>query len=129
MRKHRDIKLVSTEPRRSYLVSEPIYHKQFFFQENLLAIKIRKTQILMNKPVYLGLSILELSKIVLNKFWYGYLKPKYGQKTKLCYIDTDSFYTVHVKTDDIYEDIAKDVEKMFGTSNYKLDKPLPKGKK
>ena len=81
----------------------------------------------MNKPVYLGLSILDLSKTVMYELWYDYLKPKYGENVKLFYMDTDSFI-VHVKTDDIYKDIAEDVEKRFGTSNYEIDKPLPKGK-
>ena len=68
VRKHRDIKLVTTEKRRNYLVSEPNYQSTKFFSENLLAIEMRKTQLFMNKPVYLGLSILELSKIVMHKF-------------------------------------------------------------
>ena len=68
VRKHRDIKLVTTEKRRNYLVSEPNYQSAKFFSENLLAIEMRKTQLFMNKPVYLGLSILELSKIVMHKF-------------------------------------------------------------
>ena len=82
----------------------------------------------MNKPVYLGLPILDLSKTVMYEFWYDYLKPKYGDNAKLCYMDTDSFI-VHVKTDDIYNDIAEDVEKRFDTSNFEIDRPLPKGKK
>ena len=114
VRKHRDIKLVTTERRRNYLVSEPNYHTTKFFTENLLAIEMRKTQILMNKPVYLGLSILDLSKTVMYEFWYDYVKPKYGENTKLRYMDTDSFI-VHVKTDDIYKDIAKDAEARFDT--------------
>ena len=114
VRKHRDIKLVTTERRRNYLVSEPNYHTTKFFTENLLAIEMRKTQILMNKPVYLGLSILDLSKTVIYEFWYDYVKPKYGENAKLCYMDTDSFI-VHVKTDDIYKDIAKDAEARFDT--------------
>ena len=81
----------------------------------------------MNKPVHLGLSILELSKILMYEFWYDYVKPKYGEKVKLCYMDTDSFI-VYIKTDDIYKDIAEDVETRFDTSNYELDRPLPKGK-
>ena len=60
-------------------------------------------------------------------FWYDFVKPKYGVKTKPCYVDTDSFI-VHVKTDDIYKDIAEDVETRFGTSNLKLERPLPKRK-
>ena len=74
----------------------------------------------MNKPVYLRLYILELSKIVMYRFWYDYVKPKYDEKAKLCYMDTDRFI-VYVKTDDIYKDIAEDVETRFGTSNYELD--------
>ena len=62
------------------------------------------------------------------EFWYDYVNPKYGEKEKLCYMDTDSFI-VHVKTGDIYKGIAEDVETRFGTSNYELVKPLPKGKK
>ena len=80
----------------------------------------------MNKPVYLGLSILELSKILMYEFWYDYVKPKYGEKAKLCYMDTDSFI-VYIKTD-IYKDIAEDFETRFDTSNYELDNSLPKGK-
>ena len=127
VRKHRNIKLVTTERRRNYLVSEPNFHTTKFFTENLLAIKMKKTEILMNKPVHLGLSILELSKILMYEFWYDYVKPKYGEKAKLCYMDTDSFI-VYIKTDDIYKDIAEDVETRFDTSNYELDRPLPKGK-
>ena len=88
---------------------------------------MRKTQIAMNKPVYLGLSILDLSKTVMYEFWYDYIKTKYGGKSKLCYIDTDSFI-VHVKTHDIYKDIARDVETRFDTSNYKIDRLLHFGK-
>ena len=113
--KHRNIKLVTTERRRNYLVSETNYHTTKFFTENLLPIEMGKTQILMNKPVYLGLSILDLSKTVMNEFWYDYVKPKYGENAKLCYMDTHSFIA-HVKTNDIYKDIAEDVETRFDTS-------------
>ena len=74
MRKHINIKLVTTEGRRNYLVSEPNYHTWKFFAESLLSIEMRKTQIVINKSVYLGLSILDLSKIVMNEFWYDYVK-------------------------------------------------------
>ena len=77
--------------------------------KNLLAIEMRKTHIIMNKPVYLGLSILDLSKTVMYEFWYDYVKPKYGENAKLCYMDTDSFI-VHSKADDIYRDIAENVK-------------------
>ena len=120
VRKHRDIKLATTEKRRNYLVSEPNYHTTKFFTENLLAIEMRKTQILMNKPVYLGLSILDLSKTVMYEFWYDYVTPKYLENAKLCYMDTDSLI-VHAETDDIYKDIAEDVETRFDTSNYESE--------
>ena len=81
----------------------------------------------MNKPVYLGLSTLELCKIVMYEFLYDYIKPKYKQKAKLCYIDKDSFIA-HVKLEGIFKGIVKDVEKRFDTSNYQLERPLPKGK-
>ena len=80
----------------------------------------------MNKLVCLGLSIPELNKILTHDFWYHYVKPKYGEKAKLCYMDTDSFI-VYIKTD-IYKDIAEDFETRFDTSNYELDNSLPKGK-
>ena len=69
---------------------------------------------LMNKPIRLGLSIMELSKTVMYEFWYDYVKPQYGEKTKLCYMDTFSFI-VCIKTKDIYKDIAKDNETRFDT--------------
>ena len=73
----------------------------------------------MNKPAHLGLSILALSKISMYEVWYDYVKPKYGEKVKLCYMDTDSFL-VYIKTEDIQKDIAEDVEIRFATSNYEL---------
>ena len=87
VRKYRNIKLVTTERRRNYLVWEPNYHTTKFFTETLLAIEIRKTQILMNKRVYLGFSILDLSKAIKYEFWYDYVKPKYGGNAKLCYMN------------------------------------------
>ena len=85
---------------------------------------MRKTVTLMNKSVYLGLSISDLSKTVLSYFWYDYVKPKYDEKGKLCYMDTSRFI-VHVKRDDVYKDVAEDVQTRFDTSNYELDRPLP----
>ena len=81
----------------------------------------------MNKPVYLGLSILEISKTLVYEFCYDYIKPKYQQNAKLCYMDADSLI-IHIKTKDIYEDITSDVEITFDTSNYKINRPLRKGK-
>ena len=91
VRKHGDIKLAKTEKRSSYLVSQRNCHTTDFFSENLLAIEMRKTQIIVSKPVYLGLSILELSDTVIYEFWNDYVKPKYGEKVKLCYMERGSF--------------------------------------
>ena len=71
----------------------------------------------MDKPVYLGLAISDMSKILMYEFWYDYLKLKYNDNVKLCYTDTDSF-VVHIKTEDFFADINNDVEKWFDTSNY-----------
>ena len=83
----------------------------------------------MNKPIYLGQSILDISKTLMYEFWYGYLKPKYNDKIKLCYTDTDSF-VIEVKTEYLYADVSADIEKWYDTSNYDKDdnRPLPTGK-
>ena len=108
MRKHEDIKLVPTERRKNYLASKPNYHTTKIFTENLLAIEMKKAEILMNNPVYLGLSILESNKILLYEFWYDDVKPKYGEKAKLCYMYTAGFI-VYTKTDTIYKNITEDI--------------------
>ena len=86
-----------------------------------------KTQILMNKSVYLGLSILDLSKAIMYEFLYDCVKPKYCENAKFCYMDTVSFIA-HIKTDSFYKDIAEGVETRFDTSSYELDRPFRKGK-
>ena len=91
IRKHRDIKLVTTDKKRSKLVSEPNYHTINLISEDLSIIEMKKTKVKMNKPIYLGLSILEISKTLIYEFWYDYMKPKYNNDVKLCYMDTDSF--------------------------------------
>ena len=76
VRKRRDIKLVPTDKRRNQLVTEPNYHTTKWFSKNLLAIEMKKAKVKMNMPIYLGLSILEISKILIYEFWYDYMKPK-----------------------------------------------------
>ena len=115
LRKHRDIKLVTTDEKRSKLISEPNYHTTKRFSENLLAIEMKKTKVKMNKPVYLGMSILDISKMLMYKFWYDYIKPKYEDRAKLCYTDTDSFI-IHIITEDFFEGISGNVKKWFDTS-------------
>ena len=126
-RKHRDIKLVKTDCKRNKLVSEPNYHTMKLIAENLSIIEMKKVKVKMNKPIYLGLSILEISKIIIYEFWYDYMKRKYGDMVKLCYTDTGSLVMI-IKTKDFDKDIAQDVQERFDTSNYSVDRPLPKGK-
>ena len=91
IRKHRDIKLITTDKKRSKLVLEPNYHTINLISEDLSIIEMKKTKVKMNKPIYLGLSILEISKTLMYEFWYDYMKPKYNDNVKLCYMDKDSF--------------------------------------
>ena len=127
VRKHRDIKLVTTDKERRKLVSEPNYHTMNLILKNLSIIEMKKIKLKMNKPIYLGLSILEITNILMYEFWYDYMKPKYSDNVKLCYTETDSFI-INIKTKDFYKDIANDVEDRFDTSNYEVYRPLPTGK-
>ena len=117
VRNHRDIKLVTTNETRNKLVSEANYHTGKHFSENLLAIELKKTEVTMNKPVYLGTSILDISKTLMYEFWFDYIKPKYGDRAKLYYMDTGSFI-IYIETEDFYKDIVNDVGRWFDTSNY-----------
>ena len=101
VRKHRDIKLVTTDKRRNQLVLELNYHTIKWFSENLFPIEMKKTKVKINKPVGLGLSILDFSKTLMYGFWYDYMKPKYNDNV------------MHIKREDFYKDIADDVEKRF----------------
>ena len=129
VRNQRDIKLVTTNKKRNILVSEPSYHTTKHIIENLLIIEVKKQEVKMNKPIYLGISILDIIKTLMNEFWYDYIKPKYGDRAKLCYVDTDSF-VIFIKIEDFYKEIANDVERWFDTSNYdeNNERPLPIGK-
>ena len=97
VRNHRDIKLLTTDKRRSILVSEPNYHSSKHISKDLMIMEMKKVEIKMNKPIYLGQAILDISKTLMYEFWYDYIKPKYGDKARLCYMDTDSF-VMHIKT-------------------------------
>ena len=110
VRNRRVVKLVVKEERRKKLVSAPNYDscKQFF--DNLMAIEVRKTEVLMDKPIAVGQAILDISKTLMYKFWYDYLKPKYQDNIKLCYMETDSFI-LQINTDDHFKDISNDVWK------------------
>ena len=109
------------------MVSEPNYHTINLISEDLSIIEMKKTKVKINKPICLGLSILEISKILMYEFWYDYMKPKYDNNVNLCYMDTDSFI-MDIKTNEFYKDIANDVENRFDTSNYEVNRSLPMGK-
>ena len=89
---------------------------------------MKKTKVTMSKPLYLGMTILGISKTLLYKFWYDYIKPKYEDRAKLCYTDTGSIIA-HIMTEDFYRDTADDVKKWFDISNYDENdkRPLPIG--
>ena len=117
VRNHRDIKLETTDKQRSILASEPIYHSCKRISKDLMIMEVKKVEVKMNKPIYLGQVILDISKTLIYEFWYDYIKPKYGDKARLCYMDTDSFI-MQIKTEDFYNNINNDVDKWFDTSNY-----------
>ena len=127
VRKHRNIKLVTTERRINYLVSEPSYHTTKSFTENLLTMEMRKTQILMNKLVYLGLSILDLSKSVMHEFWYNYVKLIIWQKCKTLLYE---YIRLHCScTNKWYlQRYGRKCWNKIDTSNFELGRPLPKEK-
>ena len=116
VRKHRENKLVTTDKRANQLVPVDIYRTTKSFSEDLLAMEMKEIKVKMNKPVYLGLLILEISKTLMYEFWYGYIKLKYQNIAKLCYMDPQSFI-IHIKTEYFFKDIADDVKK-DDTSNY-----------
>ena len=128
IRKHRDIKLVNNK-KRKFLASEPNYHATKHISEDLLIMEMKKHELYMNKGIYLGQAILDISKTLMYEFWYDYIKPKYANNVELCYMETDSF-VMKIKTDDFHKGINNDVDKSFDTSNFDANdnRPLPIGK-
>ena len=129
VRNHRDIRLITTYKRRCILASEPNYYLTKYISNYLLIMEMKKTEVKMNKPIYLGQAILDLSKTLIYQFWYDYIKPMYGDKARLCYTDTDSFI-IHIKTKDFCKDISNNIDKWFDTSNFSKNdnRPLEIGK-
>ena len=124
---NRNIKLVMAEEKYLHAVMKPNFKSGVLFGENLMGCKMGKIKVVMNKPVYLGQAILDLSKIVMYEFHYDYMVPKYGlEKLKLCYMDTDSL-VYDIKTEDFHEDIMDNVPARFDTSGYCPNRPLPVG--
>ena len=109
------------------MVSQTNFYSSKWFSNNLLAIEMKKLKVRMNKPIYLGMSILDISKIPMYEFWYNYLRPKYKENLQLCYMDTDSCI-FDVKTKDWYKDISYDINKdLIDTSNIQTNIPIKKG--
>ena len=123
-----NVKLVDSGEQFKKLAAKPNYNSRKIFNENLVSVHMKKTSLTMNKPVYLGMSILDLSKTVMYDFHYNYIKPKYGNKVKLLFTDTDSFL-YEIETEDFYKDIAEDVKDRFDTSDYPENHPsgIPTG--
>ena len=117
-----NVKLVTTEEQLRKLVAKPNYNGNKKLSEDLVSVHMKKTSLTMNKPVYLGMSILDLSKNIMFDFHYNYIKPKYGDKAKLLFTDTDSFL-YEIQTEDFYKDISGDVRDRFDTSNYTVNHP------
>ena len=123
-----NVKLVNTEEKFKKLSAKPNYKGCKIFNENLISVHMKKTSLTMNKPVYLGMCILDLSKTIMYDFHYQYIKPKYGAKAKLLFTDTDSLM-YEIETEDFYKDISKDVKDRFDTSDYPENHPsgIPTG--
>ena len=126
IRNHKDMKLVTSDKKYLKYVMKPNFKDGHPFSKHLFAVEMGKTEITMNKPVYLGQEILDLSKTLMYEFHYDYMRPNYGNKVKLCYMDTDSF-VYEIETEYSYRDNAKDVKETFDTSGYSKDdnRPLP----
>ena len=123
-----NVKLVDSGEQFKKLAAKPNYNGRKIFNENLVSVHMKKTSLTMNKPVYLGMSILDLSKIIMFDFHYKYIKPKYENKAKLLFTDTDSFL-YEIQTEDFYKDISGDVKDRFDTSDYPEGHPsgIPTG--
>ena len=115
-----DIKLVNNKEKFLKLASKPNYQSCTIFSEDLVAVHMKRTNLVLNKPIYLGMSILDISKNLMYDFHYKYIKPKYGDRAKLLFTDTDSL-CYEIKTEDVYEDISPEVHRLFDTSNYPKD--------
>ena len=128
LRNRVDVRLVNTKEKLRKLVAKPNFKSRKIFNENLVSVHMSKTSLLMNKPIYLGMCILDLSKIIMYDFHYNYIKSKYADKAKLLFTDTDSLM-YEIETEDFYKDISGDVKDRFDTSDYPENHPsgIPTG--
>ena len=128
IRNRKDVKLVNSVEKLRELIAMPNFVNRKIFSENLISVHMKKTNLTMNKPVYLGMCILDLSKTIMYDFHYNYIKPKYGDKAKLLFTDTDSLMYL-IETEDFFKDISGDVKDRFDTSDYPENHPsgIPTG--
>ncbi len=124
-----NIRLVTSRHIANKLAIKPNFDKNTIFCKSLIAVHMKKTQLMLDKPIYLGASILDISKTLMYDFHYDYVKKNYEQKSKLLFTDTDSL-CYEIETEDFYKHISRDVERLFDTSNYPKDHPskIPTGK-
>ena len=129
IRKRVDVKLVNTQEKLRKLVAKPnLKGPPKIFSEDFVTVQMKRTSLKMDKPVYLGMCILDLSKTIMYEFHYDYIKRKYGDKAKLLFTDTDSLM-YEIETEDFYKDISGDVKDRFDTSDYPENHPsgIPTG--
>ena len=119
VRSEKDIRLFTTDVQRNKLVNQLNFYSSKYFSENLLAVEMRKIKFNMNKPIYLGMTILDVSKIPMYELLYDYLKPRYNENINLCYME--------ILYKNWYKDISNDVKQRFDTSNIQANIPLKIG--
>ena len=128
IRKRVDVKLVNTEKQALKLVAKPNFDRRTIFNDKLVAVHMKRTKLVFNKPIYLGFAILDLSKILMYDFHYNFVRKMYGSKAKLLFTDTDSL-AYEIETEDFYKDMIPYAKSKFDTSNYPTDHPsgMPAG--
>jgi len=117
-----DFRLVSDRDKAIKLAAKPYYNRTTIFDENLIGVHMNKTKSTYDKPIYLGMAILDISKSIMYEFHYNYMKPKFKEGIRVLFSDTDSLM-YHIMTDDFYKDISSDIETRFDTSDYPTDHP------
>ena len=122
IRKRQNVILVDDRKLANKLSSKPNFDPATIFDENLLAVHMKKTEVYFNKPIYVGQAILDLSKTLMFDFHYNYIRKKYGNKAELLFTDTDSLMYL-IQTDDFYHDIKQDIKNKFDTSDYPENHP------
>ena len=117
IRKRQNVILVDDRKKALKLTSKPNFDRATIFDEHLVAVHMKKTEVYFNKPIFVGQAILDISKTLMFDFHYNFIRKKYGDKAELLFTDTDSLMYL-IQTDDFYHDIKKDVKKKFDTSDY-----------